>query len=57
MKSIVNFTEVIEENALLRFRDKQMPATIKGVSNDFRAMTRIDSIMFDGEFVLWQYYQ
>ncbi len=52
MKSIVNFTEVIEENALLRFRDKQMPATIKGVSNDFRAMTRIDSIMFDGEFVL-----
>ena len=52
MKSIVNFTEVIEENALLRFRDKQMPATIKGVSSDFRAMTRIDSIMFDGEFVL-----
>lgn len=52
MKSIVNFTEVIEENALLRFRDKQMPATIKGVSSDFRAMTRIDSIMFDGEFDL-----
>ncbi|MBP1663640.1 MAG: hypothetical protein H6Q19_780 [Bacteroidetes bacterium] len=52
MKSVVNFTEVIEENALLRFRDKQMPATIKGVSNDFRAMTRIESIMFDGEFVL-----
>ena len=51
-KSVANFTEVIEENALLRFRDKQMPATIKGVSNDFRAMTRIDSVMFDGEFVL-----
>ena len=52
LKSVVNFTEVIEENALLRFRDKQMPATIKGVSKDFRAMTKIDSIMFDGKFVL-----
>ena len=52
LKSVANFTEVIEENALLRFRDKQMPATIKGVSSDFRAMTRIDSIMYDGQFVL-----
>ena len=52
LNSVASFTEVIEENALLRFRDKQMPATIKGVSSDFRAMTRIDSIMFDGEFVL-----
>lgn len=46
------FTEVIEENALLKYRDKQMPALIKGVSEDFRQMTKIDSILFDGEFVL-----
>ncbi|VBB46044.1 conserved membrane hypothetical protein [uncultured Paludibacter sp.] len=51
-KSIAVYTEVIEENALLRFRDKQMPATIKGVSDNFSKMTQIDSIMYDGEFVL-----
>jgi len=43
---------VVEENALLRFKEKQMPATIKGVSNDFEKMTRIDSIMYDGTFIL-----
>ena len=50
MKSVVYFTEVIEENALLRFKDKQMPATIKGVDSNFEKMTRIDSIMYDGKF-------
>ena len=53
MKPVAVFTEVIEENALLRFRDKQMPATIKGVSDDFERMTRIDSIMYDGKFILY----
>lgn len=53
LKSVAYFTEVIEENALLRFKDKQMPATIKGVSDDFEKMTRIDSIMYDGKFQLY----
>ncbi|MDD4968131.1 MAG: ABC transporter permease [Paludibacter sp.] len=52
LKSVAYFTEVVEENALLRFKNKQMPATIKGVSDDFEKMTRIDSIMYDGKFVL-----
>ena len=29
LKSVAVFTEVVEENALLRFKDKQMPATVK----------------------------
>jgi lipoprotein-releasing system permease protein len=52
-KSVAYFTEVVEENALLRFKDKQMPAIIKGVSNDFEKMTDIDSIMYDGHFILY----
>ena len=52
LKSVAYFTEVVEENALLRFKEKQMPAVIKGVSNDFEKMTRIDSIMYDGKFIL-----
>lgn len=50
--SVAIFAEVIEENALLRFRDKQMPATIKGVSDNFGKMVKIDSIMYDGDFLL-----
>jgi len=52
MKSVAYFTQVVEENALLRFKNKQMPATIKGVSDDFEKMTRIDSIIYDGRFIL-----
>jgi lipoprotein-releasing system permease protein len=52
LETVAFFTEVIEENALLKFKDKQMPATIKGVSEDFRGMTNIDSILFDGKFIL-----
>ncbi len=48
------FTEVVEENALLSFRDKHIPATVKGVDEQaFRVMTRIDSILLDGEFILF----
>ena len=53
LKSVAVFTEIIEENALLRFKDKQMPATIKGVDKNFEKMTRIDSIMYDGKFQLF----
>lgn len=52
-KSVAYFSEVVEENALLRFKDKQMPAVVKGVSDDFEQMTRIDSIMYDGNFILY----
>lgn len=51
--AIINFTEVIEENALLRFKEKQMPAVVKGVSDEFSTMTKIDSIMYDGKFELF----
>ncbi len=53
LKSVAFFTEVIEENALLKFKEKQMPVTVKGVSDDFEKMTRIDSIMYDGKFQLF----
>ncbi|HLP05505.1 MAG TPA: FtsX-like permease family protein, partial [Paludibacter sp.] len=53
MKSVAYFTEVVEDNALLRFKDKQMPAVIKGVGSSFAKSTRIDSIMYDGKFELY----
>lgn len=52
--SVAVFSEVVLENALLRFRDKQMPALIKGVDEaKFHAATRIDSIMYEGQFQLY----
>ena len=53
LKSVAVFTEVVEENALLRFKEKQMPVTIKGVTDNFTKLTCIDSILLDGEFQLF----
>lgn len=49
-KSVVHFAEVVEETALLRFSDRQMPVKVIGVSADFQKVTEIDSIMYDGVF-------
>jgi len=52
IKGILYSTDVVEENALLRYDDKQYIATIKGVSSDFVKMSGIDSMIIDGAFVL-----
>ncbi len=51
-KSVYSFTEVLTENALVRYDEKQIPALVKGVSNDFLKSKALDSIMIDGTFVL-----
>ena len=51
-KSIFSYTEVLSENALIRYADKQSPALIKGVSKDFLKNKSLDSIVIDGFFVL-----
>jgi lipoprotein-releasing system permease protein len=42
----------IEENALLKYGEKQYIATIKGVDDNFVRVTGIDSSMWDGKFDL-----
>jgi ABC-type lipoprotein release transport system permease subunit len=42
-------TENLEDNVVVKFRERYVPATLKGVSNNFSAQTGIDSIMLDGE--------
>lgn len=49
---VVRFTEVVEENALLKYRDKQYIASIKGVSPDFEKLHVLDSMLIDGEMIL-----
>jgi len=49
---VLYLTEVIEENALLKYKDKQSIVTIKGVSEDFTEMTGIDTMINEGKFLL-----
>jgi lipoprotein-releasing system permease protein len=46
------YSLTIEENALLKYGDRQYIATIKGVDENYAAVTNIDSSMYDGDFVL-----
>lgn len=51
---VVNYCEVIEENALLKYKDKQYIARIKGVDSSFIKMTGVDTMMRRGELLLEQ---
>lgn len=50
--SIYSFTEVLSENALLRYNDKQSVGLIKGVSNQYLKNKSLDSITVEGKFML-----
>ena len=52
LDGVVFYTEVLQENALLKYDDKQVIATIKGVSDDFVKMTRLDTVTKEGDFRL-----
>lgn len=49
---VVRYTEVVEENALLRYHSKQYLATIKGVSPDFEQLGGLDSMVVEGRAIL-----
>ncbi len=42
----------IEENALLKYGDRQFIATIKGVDDNYSRVSNIDSSMWEGDFIL-----
>jgi lipoprotein-releasing system permease protein len=49
---IVHYQEVVEEIALLRFRDNQHLATLKGVGNGYQHMTGLDTLIYAGDYVV-----
>jgi lipoprotein-releasing system permease protein len=52
IEEVVCLTDVIEENALLRYKEKQFIATIKGVGSDYRNVSGIDTMIIQGNFIL-----
>ena len=49
---VAYFAEVIEDNALLRYNNREVLATIKGVSKEFQLMSGLDNMIVNGEFKL-----
>lgn len=52
LPDIAWFGEVLQDNALVRYHDRQDIAVIKGVDDNFSHLTLIDSILIDGSFIL-----
>lgn len=52
LPGIVSFAEVVEENALLKYKTEQYIVTLKGVSNDFLTDNPLDTMLVDGNFIL-----
>ncbi|MDF1573892.1 MAG: ABC transporter permease [Bacteroidales bacterium] len=49
---VVALSEVLEENVLLLYNDRQHIATVKGVDEAFRDVSGLDSMIYDGEMKL-----
>lgn len=46
------YSEVLEENALLKYQERQVPALVKGVTDNFGSLTKINETLLDGTFKL-----
>jgi lipoprotein-releasing system permease protein len=49
---VLDISDVLEENALLRYDQRQYIATMKGVDEEFINTSGIDTMMVDGKFTL-----
>lgn len=52
IKGIASYSEIIEENALLRYKNKQQIVTIKGVDQNFTKVSNIKSKVVEGKYLL-----
>lgn len=53
MPEVEVFSESLEDNVMVQYKDRQAMAVIKGVEDNFRQLTAIDSILYGrGEMIL-----
>ncbi|MEX0982682.1 MAG: ABC transporter permease [Bacteroidales bacterium] len=52
LPGVLYLSEILEENALLKYGERQHIATIKGADESFIHVTGIDSMIYDGNMVL-----
>lgn len=51
-QGVKNVALSLEENALIKYQDKQFIATLKGVDATFSRMAKVDSMLVAGEYLL-----
>ena len=49
---VLSLSEVVEENALMKYKDKQYIVTLKGVPDNYGDISRLDTMISEGAFVL-----
>jgi lipoprotein-releasing system permease protein len=52
--AVLHFSEILEENVLLRYGDRQHIATVLGVDDQFHLVTGVDTMIIDGTYTLWE---
>ena len=52
LPGVLYLSEILEENALLKYGERQHIATIKGADESFIHITGIDSMIYDGDMIL-----
>jgi len=52
VEGVANYAEVLEETALVTYRDRQHIVKMKGVGKGFEKINKIDSMMWDGQYLL-----
>jgi len=52
INGVLYYTEVVEEKALIEYKTKQFLATLKGVGPEYQQMTRLDTLVVRGQFLL-----
>lgn len=52
MTDVAIFSESVEDNALLRYDNREVLATVKGVDQDFKMTSGLDSMIIAGDFKL-----
>lgn len=52
LPGIVSFSDVVEENALLKYKTEQYIVTLKGVSEGYLLNNPLDTMLIDGDFIL-----
>ncbi|OAV71918.1 Lipoprotein-releasing system transmembrane protein lolE [Bacteroidales bacterium Barb4] len=52
LPEIAHYSEVLQDNALIRYGGRQVIGTVKGVDASYNQLVSIDSVLVDGRFAL-----
>ncbi len=54
LPQVARGSELVEENAWVTYRHNQVIATLRGVDSNYRAITRLDTLLYEGVYALRQ---